>query len=104
MFKRLMGIGITFGMAALTSPAAAQSCAARDAVIGKLQEKYAEQLTAGGLQLMHRGPSMIELWASAETGTFTVLLTDANGVSCIVAAGTDYFQATPVPRKTDIPS
>lgn len=104
MFKRLMGIGLTFGLVALMSPAVAQSCAGRDAVIGKLQEKYAEQLTAGGLQPMHRGQSMIELWASAETGTFTVLLTDANGVSCIVAAGTDYFQATPVPPQTDIPS
>ncbi|WP_245706523.1 hypothetical protein [Ruegeria marina] len=69
-----------------------------------MQEKYSEQLTAGGLQPTRSGQSVIEFWASTETGTFTVLLTDANGVSCIVAAGTDYFQASPVPVVGDIPS
>ncbi|MBE1286062.1 MAG: hypothetical protein GJ676_22295 [Rhodobacteraceae bacterium] len=96
MFKRLLALSLTFGMAALAPPAFAQNCAMRDAVVERLQSKYSEQLTVGGLQNGQNAQSVVEIWASDETGTFTVLLTNAHGISCIVAAGTDFFQATQV--------
>ncbi|KUJ78023.1 hypothetical protein AVO45_08630 [Ruegeria marisrubri] len=95
MFKRLFGIALAFGMAATAPPALAASCAMRDTIIAKLQEAYSEELTFGGLQGVRGGQTVMEVWASNETGTFTVLLTHPNGVSCIVAAGTDFFQASP---------
>ncbi|GGH29330.1 hypothetical protein SAMN05444007_104386 [Cribrihabitans marinus] len=104
MFKRLLGLSLIFGMAATAPPANAASCGLRDSVIEQLQRKYAEELTVGGLQQRRGQQSVMEIWASPETGTFTVLLTQANGISCIVAAGTDFFQAIPKQAVEDTPS
>lgn len=95
MFKRLFGLALVFGMAAAAPPVLAQSCALRTDVIAKLQQTYSEELAFGGLQKTRGGQSVMEVWASRETGTYTVLLTHANGISCIVAAGTDFFEAIP---------
>lgn len=95
MFKRLLGLALTFGMAATAPPAFAASCGARDSVVENLKDKYSEQLTVGGLQKTRGSQAVMEIWSSVETGTFTVLLTQANGITCIVAAGTDFFEALP---------
>lgn len=95
MFKRLFGLALAFGMAATAPPAAAATCSARNSLVEQLQSKYAEQLTVGGLQKVRGSQSVMEVWSSPETGTFTVLLTQPNGISCIVAAGTDFFRAAP---------
>lgn len=102
MFKRLLGVALTFGMAAAAPPVFAQSCADRDTVIERLEQTYSEVLTAGGLQKTRTGQSVLEVWSSSETGTFTVLLTNANGMTCIVAAGTDFFdiEVEPGPKGT----
>ncbi|MGR3617145.1 MAG: hypothetical protein ACU0BB_14025 [Paracoccaceae bacterium] len=104
MFKRLLALSLTFGMAATAPPASAATCAMRDAVVERLQSKFSEQLTVGGLQTGRTAQSVMEIWASDETGTFTVLLTNPNGISCIVAAGTDFFQAAPNPTPVGTPS
>ncbi|NOC84715.1 hypothetical protein GS610_04800 [Ruegeria sp. HKCCD6228] len=95
MFKRLFAIALTFGMAATAPPAFAQNCATRDHIISKLQENYAEELAFGGLQKTRGAQSVMEVWTSKETGSYTVLVTNANGISCIVAVGTDFFEAIP---------
>lgn len=104
MFKRLLALSLTFGMAAMAPPAHAANCAMREAVVERLQSKFSEQLTVGGLQGGQNAQSVVEIWASDETGTFTVLLTNANGISCIVAAGTDFFEAIPVMMPVGTPS
>jgi hypothetical protein len=76
-------------LAGATSAYAA-NCAKREMVVDRLQDKYSEQLTAGGLQASRTATAVVEVWTSAETGTFTVILTNAHGVSCIVASGTDW--------------
>ena len=84
---------------ATAAPAAANNpnCGQRDAVIEKLSKQYKEELTVGGLQKRQSMQSVMEIWSSIETGTFTVLVTNAQGVSCIVAAGTDFFEAERTP-------
>lgn len=104
MFKRIFGVALIFGMASAAPPAMAQSCAQRGDVIAKLQQTYAEKLSFGGLQKTRRGQSVMEVWASRETGTYTVLVTHANGISCIVAAGTDFFEAIPKVEAEGTPS
>ncbi|MCG6558662.1 hypothetical protein MB818_10645 [Ruegeria sp. 1NDH52C] len=104
MIKPLLGALAGFGLILSAGTATAQSCAARAAIVDRLQQKYSERLAAGGLQPLSDGASVIELWASSETGTFTVLLTRATGISCIVAAGTDYFQTSDTQTVPDIPS
>lgn len=65
-------------------PAAAQdACASRDAVLRTLTEKYGEEQVGAGLA----GNYIFEIWASEETGTWSVLRTGTNGVSCILASG-----------------
>lgn len=95
MFKRLMGACLTFGMAANAPPALAATCDLRQNIIERLESKFSEQLVVGGLQTSRDKQSVMEIWASTETGTFTVLLTNPDGISCIVAAGTDFFEASP---------
>lgn len=93
MFKRVVGAALLFGMAAAAPPANAAGCAMRDIVVERLQSKYAEAMVAGGLQGSHDNKmAMLEVWSSEKTGTFTVIMTNAQGLSCILAAGTDWFQ------------
>lgn len=104
MFKRLMTASLLFGMAATAPPALAMNCAARDTVVGRLQSMYSETLTAGGLQSSRTATAMVEVWTSPESGTFTVIVTNPQGVSCVVAAGTDWFQSEPRTQPADTPS
>jgi len=104
MFKRLFAIALTFGMAATAPPAFAQNCAQREHVITKLQDSYSEKLAFGGLQKTQGAQSVMEVWTSEETGSYTVLVTHANGISCIVAVGTDFFKAIPKDVPDGIPS
>ncbi|MDQ2090335.1 hypothetical protein [Marimonas arenosa] len=92
MFKRLIAVGLGLGALVTSFPAHAEDCAARAHVVSRLQHDYAEQLTAGGL---HDTATMIEVWASPETGTFTVITTRADGMSCILATGTDWIERGP---------
>nr|WP_170612824.1 hypothetical protein [uncultured Ruegeria sp.] len=104
MFKRLFSIALTFGMAATAPPVLAQSCAVREHVISNLQDKYAEELAFGGLQKSRGAQSVMEVWTSKETGSYTVLVTQANGITCIVAVGTDFFEAIPIIKPEGTPS
>lgn len=62
-------------------------CGMRDAVIGALAEGYGERLAGAGLQSETR---VLEVWTSDESGTWTILMTRADGTTCIVASGTDW--------------
>lgn len=104
MFKRLISAGLSFGVAAIAPPALAAPCADRDTVVERLQSRYSEALTAGGLQSTQSSAMMVEVWASQESGTFTVIVTNPKGVSCVVAAGTDWFLSQPVAATSDTAS
>lgn len=91
MFKGLMGAAVGLGVVAGATAVSAQTCGKREDLIGKLQDKYLEQMRMGGLQATRGNHAMMEVWTSEETGTFTILVTKADGTSCVVAAGTDVF-------------
>lgn len=87
MYVRLLGISaLAVGAVALTSTAAqAQAaCGKRDAVIAKLGDKYGEVRRGGGLT---GSTAIFEVWASEATGTWTILKTTADGMSCVMAVG-----------------
>ncbi|MEM9432911.1 MAG: hypothetical protein AAGA12_03250 [Pseudomonadota bacterium] len=91
MKQQLMGL--SFGFAALiiaTDIASAQSsnrCAQRDMIISKLNSAYGESRRSMGLAANN---GIIEMYASEETGTWTITVTHANGMTCLVAAGTSF--------------
>ena len=66
------------------APVVAQGmCGDRDTMARKLDEKYGEARRGFGIA----GGVLIEVWASIETGAFTILQTYTTGVGCIVIAG-----------------
>ena len=99
MFKRIVSAAVIFGTLALAPPAQAQTanpCIDRTKIVRSLTEKYNESQTALGLQ---NSGQMLEIWTSADTGTFTVLITRADGISCIVSSGEFWRTAFPVADK-----
>ena len=70
-------------LALLCGTAWGQACADRDAVLKTLTEKYGE----GQVGVGFAGQYLFEVWVSDETGTWSILRTGANGMSCILASG-----------------
>lgn len=93
MYKRIITGALLFGMAALGPPAYAMTCGPRDGVVNHLTSRFSETLSARGLQ---NAQSIIEIWTSQENGTYTILITRTDGVSCVVSSGTHWLTETPV--------
>lgn len=66
------------------SPAFADECPERDAMVAALASKYGE--TAAGAGLSDNGV-VLEVYRSTKTGTWTVIASGPDGKSCLVAAG-----------------
>lgn len=95
MFKRLFTASLIFGAVALGPPAVAQStCMPRDNLVDSLNSKFSETLAGGGLQTEQR---LIEVWRSADSGTFTIIMTRPDGISCVLAAGQNWHDSAAVP-------
>jgi len=62
-------------------------CAPRAELVEKLTARYGEARQGMG---MRGGESIMELWASDTTGSWSVIMTYTDGRSCIVAAGQDW--------------
>ena len=82
-------VAATFAsLAALCGPLAAETepeaCADRASIVDQLKGKYQESHRASGLQTDTR---LVEIWTSPASGSWTILITDVNGTSCIAAAG-----------------
>lgn len=71
------------------SPAVAQSpqCGPREAVLEQLTEKFRENRRAIGLG---GSGQVMELFASDETGSWTITVTLPNGMTCLMASGQAY--------------
>ena len=78
-----MMIGAALGVT-LAGPAAAANCAPRDTVVERLASKYGESRQSMGLGANN---AVVEVFASEETGTWTITVTSVHGVTCLVASG-----------------
>lgn len=67
-------------------PATAQSgqCAPRETVVQRLAEAYGETRQSMGLGANN---AVVEVFASATSGSWTITVTGANGITCLIAAG-----------------
>lgn len=85
-FKVWVAAACVFGVA---GPAMADAaCGARDQIVTQLQAKYKETHRASGLET---DTKMVEIWTSDESGTWTILITKANGQTCVAAAGRNWL-------------
>ena len=83
---------LLIGWGALSQAASAQTvCGQRDAVITGLEKRYAEKPISMGLA---NNGTVVEVYAS-ETGTWTIIMTHPNGLSCLVAAGEGWEDLAP---------
>ncbi len=71
----------------LAGPAFAANCAPRDAVVDRLASKYGESRQSMGLGANN---AVVEVFASSETGTWTITVTSVHGVTCLVASGQSF--------------
>ncbi|MEO0569007.1 MAG: hypothetical protein AAF066_14835 [Pseudomonadota bacterium] len=71
----------------LASPAIAASCAPRETVVDRLAERYGESRQSVGLGSNN---SVVEVFASEETGTWTIVVTSVSGLTCLMASGQAY--------------
>lgn len=95
MLRHLTSLALGTAFAVTATTAFAANCAPRDIVVERLASNYTEHLAARGLQEAADKTMVLEIWASEDTGTFTVLMTNAHGITCVMAAGTHWF---PEPR------
>lgn len=84
----------------LSSATAQTLCGRRDDFVRQLRDKYGETRHSVGIA---QGNRVMEIFASDETGSWTILITDPQGTSCLVTAGegfrTEEPSEVPVPGK-----
>ncbi len=80
---------VAFVFSTTTSSAQNRKCGKRASLIKVLIDKYKETPRALGLS---SAKMAMEIYAS-EKGTWTVMMTMANGTTCIMAAGHSWHQA-----------
>ncbi len=92
----LAGALLTAGAAAAQAPA----CGPRAAIVEALRNAHGEEPAGAGLA---GGRGVIEVFASPETGSWTLLLTLATGEACLIAAG-EAWQPRPAPAPAPGPA
>lgn len=65
---------------------AQQPCASRDTMVGRLAAGYGETRAGIGTS----GAQVVELFVSAETGSWTILVSRPGGPTCMAAAGENW--------------
>jgi hypothetical protein len=84
MWKTL-ALGAGFALIASTAMAQAQpQCNERDNVLALLAKKYKETPIAAGVT---NTGGLVEVLTDIKSGTWTIIVTTPQGMSCLVAAG-----------------
>ncbi|WP_170467117.1 hypothetical protein [Ruegeria arenilitoris] len=84
LYKMTMGLGI---MVLAAQQVHARTCAPRDEVIKRLTETYGE--TRQGIGIARQG-TVMELFASDQSGSWTITVTLPDGITCLVVSGQAY--------------
>lgn len=95
----MLSAGILLGAATYVQAQSLQHCAPRDQVVDRLAKKYGETRQSMGLGSNN---AVMEVFASVESGSWTITVTMANGVTCLVASGQAFEElAEALPPKGD---
>lgn len=79
---------------ALADTSAENRCAPRDLIVTSLAMDYGETHVGSGFQGTQQ---ILEVFASDDKGTWTIIVTETNGVACIISAGTDWHERSMLP-------
>lgn len=94
----LAALGLIAMTAGTVSAQSARNCAPRDAVVERLAESYGESRQSMGLGANN---AVVEVFASPESGTWTITVTSATGVTCLVASGQAFEELAEALPSTD---
>ncbi len=86
LFKMTMGLGL---MVLAAQQVQARTCAPREDVVKRLTKAYGE--TRRGIGIARQG-AVIEVFASDQTGSWTITVTLPDGMTCLIASGQAYEQ------------
>jgi hypothetical protein len=104
VFATATFLNLAFVLAVFAISEAAQAqgpsapCAERATVVATLASQYQEKRRSMGLV---SAKALAELFVSDARGTWTVIVTDPKGVSCVLAAGQNWTDIEPPIPGTD---
>lgn len=87
LFNITMGLGVMTLAAQDVSAATNRNCAPRPMVLERLTNSYGETRQSIGLGANN---AVVEVFASAETGSWTITVTMPDGMTCLVASGRSF--------------
>ncbi len=87
MFKMTMGLGVMVLAAGQVAAQTSRNCAPREMVLERLADKYGETRQSIGLGAQG---AVVEVFASVDTGTWTITVTTPAGMTCLVASGQSF--------------
>jgi cation diffusion facilitator CzcD-associated flavoprotein CzcO len=90
----LLSLGIGAMILAAAQAHAVPACADHAAVVAQLESVYGEGRQAMGLGANN---TVVEVYASSETGSWTITVTQPGGPTCLVAAGQSFQLETLAP-------
>ena len=70
-------------------------CGQRAQVVAQLETRYGESVRSIGLATQNR---IVEVFASDETGSWTITVTTADGMTCLMASGQHFETFAPLPQ------
>ena len=82
--SRIAVLCLLIGLTPAVAQAQNNNCGPRERVLTTLAEKYHETRRSIGLATQGR---VMEVFASDESGSWTIIVTMPNGVTCLVASG-----------------
>lgn len=92
-------IRLAAALSLLAAPAlAGTNCAPIDQVVARLTDGYGEHIVWEGITA---APLLMQVWGNADTGSWTLVILDADGVACVSAYGDDWALPVPQPRGVD---
>ena len=92
------GLGLILLTVTAASAQTARNCAPRDTVVERLASKYGESRQSMGLGANN---AVVEVFASSESGSWTITVTSPSGLTCLVASGQHFEELAEALPNTD---
>lgn len=92
------GLGLIVLTMTAASAQTARNCAPRETVVERLASKYGESRQSMGLGANN---AVVEVFASSESGSWTITVTSPAGLTCLVASGQHFEELAEVLPNTD---
>lgn len=98
---RALPLAVLLSALALPAWGQGQNCGPRDRVVQLLADRHGETRQSMGLQ---QNMQVVETYANAETGSWTIIVALPSGMACLIAAGEAWQAEGGAPKPKGEPS